>query len=468
MLISVVQFFWPSINKEEARKFGLLAVGLLCLFGSYWMLRILKDTIFFTIAFPEALGWMKNQGAKFQPLAKMYSLVAVFISIIVYTRLVDLFKKHQLFYIIGTFYITIFGSISAVLLANEMNFLGSGELTKTVLATTGWVSYLSIESFGSIMIPLFWSFVVSITKTESAKVGFPIIVAGAQIGSIAGSALNIVSDRFGGQSGLLLIGCALILGNIFLINYFMKTTPSSLLEGNKVAEQHDAKHAKEGFFESMISGIRLLFTRPYLFGVLLCSTLYEVIVTIVDYQMKALASGSGLSSSEFSTFLGYFGVGVNGLAFLMALLGTSYFMKQFGLRFCLLLYPIGLGIALAGLYGFYLTNPNAQQLLWAISLVVIFGKGLSYAVNNPAKEMMYIPTSKDAKFKAKGWIDMFGGRTAKAGGSVITDRLKHSAEELMAQGTMISLAIIGLLWIPAALYVGNKNEQLIKENEIIE
>ena len=467
MLISVVQYFWPSINKEDARKFGILAVALLCLIGSYWMLRILKDTIFFTIAFPEALGWVANQGSKFQPLAKMYSLVAVFLSIIVYTRLVDLFRKDQLFYVIGSFYITLFGCISAVLFANEYGMLGSTEFSKTVLATTGWVSYLSIESFGSIMIPLFWSFVVSITKTESAKVGFPIIVAGAQIGSIAGSALNIVSDSFGGQSGLLLIGCALIIGNMFLISYFMKTTPPALLEGKKVAEKHDAHHKKEGFVESMVSGIRLLFTRPYLFGVLLCSTLYEVIVTIVDYQMKALAAPL-MSSAKFANFLGWFGVCVNGLAFLLALLGTSYVMKRFGLKFCLLLYPAGLGIALAILYGYYLSSPNPTELLWAISIVVIFGKGLSYAVNNPAKEMMYIPTSKDAKFKAKGWIDMFGGRTAKAGGSVITDRLKHSAQELMSMGTLISLGIIGLMWIPAAIYVGNKNEKLIKNNEIIE
>lgn len=467
MLISVVQFFWPSINKEDARKFGILAVALLCLIGSYWMLRILKDTIFFTIAFPESLGWIKDQGAKFQPKAKMFSLVAVLCSIIVYTRLVDLFKKHQLFYIIGAFYITIFGGVSAVLFANEAGLLGASEFSKTVLAATGWVSYLSIESFGSIMIPLFWSFVVSITKTESAKVGFPIIVAGAQIGSIAGSALNIVSDSFGGQSGLLLIGCALIIGNMFLINYFMKTTPPVLLEGNKVAEKHDAKHPKEGFVESMVSGIRLLFTRPYLFGVLLCSTLYEVIVTIVDYQMKALAAPL-MKSAEFAKFLGWFGVCVNGLAFLLALLGTSYVMKRFGLKFCLLLYPAGLGIALAGLYAYYLSSPNPSQLLWAISIVVIFGKGLSYAVNNPAKEMMYIPTSKDAKFKAKGWIDMFGGRSAKAGGSIITDALKHDAATLMGMGTLISLGLIGLLWLPAAMYVGNKNEQLIKDNEIIE
>jgi AAA family ATP:ADP antiporter len=33
--------------------------------------------------------------------------------------------------------------------------------------------------------------------------------------------------------------------------------------------------------------------------------------------------------------------------------------------------------------------------------------------------ILYIPTTKDVKFKAKSWIDMFGGRAAKSVGSMI-------------------------------------------------
>jgi len=466
MLTSVVQYFWPSINEEEARKFGILALALLCLIGCYWMLRILKDTIFFKVAFPEELGWIAEQGSHFQPIAKMLSPFVVILSILVYTRLVDLYKKHELFYIIGSFYATVFGAIAAVLFTKSM--FGAAFLGKWPLAAVGWVSYLSIESFGSVMIPIFWSFVVSITKTESAKVGFPIIVAGAQVGSIAGSALNIYAKSFGGVWGLMLIGCALIIANIFIINYFIKTTPPILLEGNKVAEKHDAVHQKEGFFESMISGIRLLVTRPYLFGVLLCSTLYEVILTIVDYQMKKLASPLYQSEEAYNEFLGWFGVGVNGLAFLFALLGTSYIMKRFGLRVCLMLYPICLGIALLGLFAYSLTGPTIAELVVALFIVMMIGKGLSYALNNPTKEMMYIPTSKDAKFKSKGWVDMFGGRSAKFFGSHVTNMFKANMNQLLVMGTGISLGLIALVWFPAAIYVGKKNEQLLKNNEIVE
>lgn len=469
MLVSTIQFFWPSINKEEARKFGILALTLLCLIGGYWMLRILKDTIFFKIAFPEVLGWPVKQGSLFQPLAKTLSPFVIFFCILIYTRLVDLFKKEQLFYIIGTFYSIIFGTIAALLFAQST--FGPEFLGKNLLGAVGWLTYFGVESFGSIMIPLFWSFVVSITKNESAKVGFPIIVAGAQIGSIAGSALNIVSGKFGGVSGLLVISCFLIITNMFLIKYFMKTTPKELLTGNEAAADAEKKKVKQGMFESMASGLTLLFTRPYLFGVFICSTIYEVVLTIIDYQMKKFADASPLfeSTEAFNQFLGYFGVCVNGLAFVLALLGTSYLMKTFGLRFCLLLYPVCLGISLAGLYAYYFFGaPSAEQLIWVTFGVMIIGKGLSYAVNNPSKEMMYIPTSKDAKFKAKGWIDMFGGRTSKLLGGQVTNALKHNMSQLMSVGTGISLGIIGLIWLPAAMYVGNKNQQLIKDNEIIE
>ena len=51
--------------------------------------------------------------------------------------------------------------------------------------------------------------------------------------------------------------------------------------------------------------------------------------------------------------------------------------------------------------------------MWATFAAMMIITATSYAVNNPVKEMMYIPTSKDAKFKAKGLVDMIGGRGGK-------------------------------------------------------
>ncbi|MGB8366964.1 MAG: Npt1/Npt2 family nucleotide transporter, partial [Candidatus Babeliales bacterium] len=94
-------------------------------------------------------------------------------------------------------------------------------------------------------------------------------------------------------------------------------------------------------------------------------------------------------------------------------------------------------------------------------------KGLGYAVNNPVKEMMYIPTSKDVKFKSKGFIDIFGGRMSKLGGAQINNTFKTNMHNLMVYGTIFSFGLT-IVWILAALYVGNKNERLLSEGEIVE
>ena len=47
---------------------------------------------------------------------------------------------------------------------------------------------------------------------------------------------------------------------------------------------------------------------------------------------------------------------------------------------------------------------------------------MGYALNGPSRELLYVRTSGDIKFKAKSWIDMFGTRGAKAVGSVVNNR----------------------------------------------
>jgi AAA family ATP:ADP antiporter len=294
------------------------------------------------------------------------------------------------------------------------------------------------------------------------------IAALAQLGAIFGSAPTMGVAQFGGI-WVLFLGATIAVGStIFVMHYFMKTIPADELIGNKKAHATEAK--KEGFFEGFTSGLILLFTKPYLIGVLIVSTFYEIITQIIEYQMQSNACVYPTYCTEegFAYFQGIYGVCVNILAFSMALLGTSYLIKKYGLRFCLLFYPVCLATAFISLFIFFkLGSPSAGELLWATFGVLIIAKGLGYAVNNPVKEIMYIPTSKDVKFKSKGWIDMFGSRTAKQTGAQVTNAFKHSIPDLMVYGTMASLGLTAV-WMLAAVYVGNKNRQLLKENQIIQ
>lgn len=459
MMSSIVQFFYPDIKREEVKKYSLLALAFFFTIGAYWMLRLLKDVVLFKLAFPVDLGYSADAGRLWYPFAKAVSPWIVLAVVAIYTKLVDTFEKQKLFYIIATFYTLSFTAVATVLFLQATH--GSEFVGATVLKYTGISNYLLTESLGSVLVALFWSFTVSISTSDQAKRTFPFIVALGQIGSIGGSALMKVKNL--PTWPLFFIASAFLLGLMSAIYYLVTTTPADEMKSDK-----EEKKSKP----DMLSGIKLLFSQPYLIGVLVVSTFYEIAGTIVDYQMKSQASVL-FDGAQFQDFLGNFGIASNGLAFVMALLGTSKIVKNYGVRVCLLIYPISFALALVGLFVYYKSGvATPLSLVWATFIVMMIVKGASYAVNNPVKEMMYIPTSKDAKFKAKGIIDMVGGRTAKATGAQIGGALNvkgnaaASIENLMLYGSLISLGIIGI-WIMAAIYVGNKNQKLVKNGEII-
>jgi AAA family ATP:ADP antiporter len=108
-----------------------------------------------------------------------------------------------------------------------------------------------------------------------------------------------------------------------------------------------------------------------------------------------------------------------------------------------------------------------QPTLWVVAGALIIIKGLSYALNNPAKEMMYLPTTKDVRFKAKGWIDMFGSRSSKATGAMVTDFFSNSMPNLLAYGTLISFGLVGV-WVLVAMFVGTTFKRLTDNNQVVD
>src|SRR3990167_240368 len=207
----------------------------------------------------------------------------------------------------------------------------------------------------------------------------------------------------------------------------------------------------------LLVGVKLLLTQKYLMGIFAVSTIYEVVGSIMDYQMKMLAKETYSSTEAYTAFLASFGVAVNSLSFCIALIGTSYLLRKFGLRACLLIYPTAVGIVLVCVF----LVPTLTVVFFAQVCV----KGLSYAINNPSKEMLYIPTSPDVKFKVKSWIDMFGSRSAKALGAVIVNPIKGTLDSLLHIGTVVSFFWV-FIWLFTAVFVGKQWNDLTLENDI--
>jgi len=117
-----------------------------------------------------------------------------------------------------------------------------------------------------------------------------------------------------------------------------------------------------------------------------------------------------------------------------------------GLRYTMLLFPI---LCLLIVILVWL-----RPTLWVAFGGMIMLKAFSYALNNPTtKELLYQPTSQAVKYKAKSWIDTFGGRGSKALGSLVTNAFSDSATHLVANGSSVGL-MAAIFMIFNAWYVG--------------
>ena len=318
-----MRFFYPDIEPHEVKiRFVRNGVFFFFIIGTYWVLRLMKDELVFSYCFPNpdivkvwktngltlTEWWPEGYGRKLQPMLKLYSAGVVFALVMVYTQLIDMFKKHKLFTYFQVFMSAIHFCVAAVLAYSEL--YGKYAVGKYVLATTGIASYFLIESFGSLVISLFWSFTNSCFKSSEAKRSYAFLIAVAQIGSITGSAS--VGLPFPNYS-FFLLSVLLIGGVAYTVKYIIDVIPEEQLKS-------DAAEKKQK--PDLLAGARLLFTRPYLLGVLVVSTFYEIAKTVIDYEMKTLGNiVMADQSGGFKAFLSTYGVLTNSLAFLIAILG---------------------------------------------------------------------------------------------------------------------------------------------------
>ncbi|MBM3894234.1 hypothetical protein FJ366_01400 [Candidatus Dependentiae bacterium] len=516
-LQKLLAYFYGNFTGPELVKFGLLSVASFSIIGSYWTLRSIKDAFFDTLI-----------GYCCVPYAKLITVLAMIPLIWGYTKLVDCMTREKLFWIVCGFYASLFVifGFGYTNLASPFFALGHGYIGKviTVIACTllalalkkiveiilsiettwiqvvsvavtlgaawfayskygfaqllssgdsflamgrsvtvdgvqlydlskllGWLAFVMVETMGGVIVPLFWSYAHSTTTTEMGKRGYPLIGIAMQSGNLAGPTMARYAEYFG-FFGLLSISATILMIVPIAIYIYKSVVPHDLRQTD--GDGSVAKKKTTGAGE----GLRLMAKHKYLMGLAFVATVYEVVGTLIDFQFK-MAASSVFAKEALASYLAMAAQWTAIVGLVFSILGTSIVIRKLGVRFSLLLYPTLLGLVVLMVR----FSPVLGILFWAM----VFVKMLSYALNNPVKEFMYIPTSKDVKFKVKAVIDGFGGKAAKGIGSVINAACSANPAMLVAYGSIASLGIIGV-WIIIAMFVGQSYDQLIEEKKILD
>lgn len=463
------RLYGDKLPVSEMLRTLCLATTLFFMIGGYWLLRSLKDSVLIALC-----------GYKAIPKAKMLSVFVVLGVVSFYNHLLDSsIPKHQLFYIFGTFYFCLFTCIAFLLMNDEIGLANKYQSEDRIL---GWVSYCSIESFGSVMVSLFWSFANSNISLETAKSSYGVMVATAQMGSILGpTVVQRYAEDWGLAKCYLLGAMSMLLLQGTMYTYIK--TYGTAEQREKAEEDPDAPPPKKKEKAGILEGLYLFWEHNYVKGIFAISCLFMVEVTIVDFTMKVLASeyfseefpcemtnpdcynketgDFGMTeeaTNAMASFMGLFGVATNSLSFVFSLFGTSAVIRYLGLRLTLLLFP-SLCLVVIITVRFY---PTLNVVFFAMIVL----KANSYALNNPTKEMLYQPTSPAVRYKAKSWIDIFGARGSKALGSVVTNAFSYSATALVANGSVVGMCVASfLIW--NARFMGKKFEEYTESGYIV-
>jgi AAA family ATP:ADP antiporter len=364
----------------------------------------------------------------------------------------------------------------------------------------GYFFFAGIESFGSIAVASFWSYVNSSLSLDDAEAFYGLIIGMAQLGAIAGSTTTMV--YVWSNVTLLVLACLVIILHILVMTSYDRrfdptsgeslgayqarrsspavATPASAVVRQSTLRIHPPLHSDDdedarpqpeplaASSPTIWSGLYLVLKYNYVLLILGASCLYEVSLTCLNYQMTLLG-WSRFQKTEhrrdeeegmnFTRFMGRYGQMVNVSSLVLSSFIFPALLRRCGLRWTLRIFP-SLLLA-ANLLAFGILPGNLSVLF--VSLAVL--KALTYSIHDPSKELLYLPTSNSIKFKSKFWIDVVGARFAKAVGSSI-NTISGSVDRSIRVASAPSLLTSAALWW-VCYQVGERFDRLIATGSIV-
>jgi ATP:ADP antiporter, AAA family len=332
--------------------------------------------------------------------------------------------------------------------------LGLFYLLALLQVPIGIIFYLWVGVF-NLMIPAqFWAFANDSYSPSEGKRLFVIIAFGASAGAVFGSFITGRLIQPLGVYQLLIVSGGLLLLSLVLLNRV------------DTRERKDVSSEKLKAIEAPLeegNAFKIVFQHKYLLLIALLMLVLNWVNTTGEYilsrtiktaAMAAIAAGSmgGMSEGQFigKFYADFFSV-VNVVALLFQLFLVSRVLKYMGVRIAILILPV---IALGG-YFIIAFFPILSIVRWAKTAE----NATDYSLQNTVRQVLFLPTTRAQKYKAKQAIDTVFVRA----GDVLSALLVYAGTTWLALQTKhFALFNMGLVvfWILLAVYIGKENQRM--------
>jgi AAA family ATP:ADP antiporter len=330
-----------------------------------------------------------------------------------------------------------------------------------------WASVLTV-----VFLTHFWMIVNQVFNPREAKRLIGFCGSGGILGGIAGGLLAGFLTKANLSNLLLPLACVLLFTGIFVVRaifiQWQKRLPAT---EQAVSKKGLPKTSKVGFRESFQTVAKSKYLR--LISGLVVVTV--IVGTFIDFQFSSAVDdffrlGYVQRKEAMQSFFGLFSAGLLIFSFLLNLFLTSKILRNFGMRFTLLLTPAVLLVCSMGI-----VFASSFTLLLAV-FIKGSDEGLSFSLQQSVREILYIPVASDLKTKVKPFIDMFINRFAKVFAAIllfiIAILMKQKMEQFItpvldvnfSKDLIWGILVLLVIWIIIGFRISREYLGTIREN----
>jgi ATP:ADP antiporter, AAA family len=430
-----------DVRPGEAVTALLLGLNGFLILAAYYVIRPLRDSFLL----PVQIG-LPGGGVLTGPEIRQYTggiVAALFLFIVpAYGALASRVNRIRLINFVTLFFAA---NLGIFYLAGVSG--GQG-------AVLGITFYLWVAIFNLMAIAQFWSFANDLYSNEQGKRLFAIVGFGASVGAIAGSVVIRGLIRPLGLFLPMLIAAAILLVCLLLTNYIhVREKDRARVAAARQAEQ---PLGRDGGFQLVLRERYLLLIGVLTLIVQLVNTQGNYILTrtLTDAAERAVAAGTagGLTVGQF---IGDFQAGLdfyqNILVVLIQFFLVSRIFKYLGVGGALFCLP-----AVAFLsYGLFAIAP----VLALIRVAKITENATDYSIQNTTRRALFLPTSREAKYKALQAVETFFWRAGDMLSALATLLFVQALGLGVRSYAAVNLALV-VIWILVAVALYRENRKL--------
>jgi AAA family ATP:ADP antiporter len=197
------------------------------------------------------------------------------------------------------------------------------------------------------------------------------------------------------------------------------------------------------------SGVVLVFRDRYLLGIAGQMLLFTLGSTLLYFQVAHLVAASGLDSASRTRLFARVDLAVNVAALLTGSLATGRIVSRLGLGAALALVPAltAGGFAIAA----------GWPTFWVLAAFQALRRAASYAVERPAREVLYTVVTREERYKSKAFVDTVVYRAGDAGSAWLARGL--AAAGVGVAGSLLFAVPVGLAGVGLALWLAREGRR---------